>query len=100
MPRQRATLLLKSAADSMVRVNLRTGLVTHKPPPLVYENSRNAAPRTSFSLTDSIRKIEAGVLAGEMRATAAVRQGWRDLNERLAQQEEDRLLEENPLGFA
>ena len=53
-----------------------------------------------YSLSTSIMKIEQAVRTGEMRATNAVKSGWRALSDELERQEEALLLEEEGLGLA
>ena len=100
---RRAAHALLRTVNSSVSVNLRTGKLHHTPPPLVYEKSaqqaRNPHPG-SFSLTDSIMRVEAGLVAGELRATEAIKQGWRRLVELERQEEEDQLDEADRLGLA
>ena len=111
MGRARSAHALLRSLDSTVRVNLRTGRIMHKPPPVVFEAAKNPwrpsppilesasslASEAASTVTDSIIHIEAGLRAGEMRATAAIRRSLRTLE----REEEKFLLEEaEQLGLA
>ena len=45
-------------------------------------------------------RVEAGLVAGELRATEAIKRGWRRLVELERQEEEDQLDEADRLGLA
>ena len=92
--RKRAGTAILRGLSSSVKVCMKTGRLQHRPPPLVFETTTRPPPPTSFSLTDSIMRVEAGLIAGELRATAAIGRGLRLLNEELARQEEALLLDE------
>merc|ERR1712224_294821 len=85
MGRRRAAFAVLRTLDTAVSVNLRTGQIKHKPPQLVYENAAKAATPnampTSFSLMDSILRIESGLKQGELAATSTLRRGLRHLYE-------------------
>ena len=107
MLRRRAAHALLRTESMAVRVNLKTGQLTHAPPPLVFESSkasRKTMPPTtsdSSTLADSFLRINRALAEGELRATQAIINGVRHLQSELLEEEEALLLEEaDRLGLA
>lgn len=84
------------AGQSAIKWNSRTGQFFHKLPTITYEN-RPHAPPSSFSVSDSIRKMETSGLFRALPATDGVKQSLLRLIE-LEQREEEELLQEAGLA--